>query len=1148
VDPDEVVAKLLAFYCIVFKEYYGIALQSNSFLLSRSSKPTKESFHVTVRQSPSTNSNSNQDAAPKPCLAFQNTHVDQKQFMKYFEMRVRNPKTPRESDAARLLLDDEDKPVFDMGVYTRNRLMRTLGSSKAKEPARMLRPYQLAYPLPQLALTSDFVGSDTIVSSSKESDTDFLSNLQHPWCDYLVTYVPTGVSVLQMKDNLSLCLPVQQPSRTNNNQRVRKKRKRVTCDSNLPDAKSTTRELTEHPAAESAVHIMEQLLSPSVRLVNILQRCPTERPAKMTKQFSGDDTGTVASHTHTFNESCVKTTFSFRLPRNHGCPCPILNDGRAHNNPGYYLQLSPQRLFTFHCFQCKGYALYAGTYVASDAAATLKQPQPPEVKVSQHNQPETGKSNQLRDPCFGKRCRVIRGRYLSDCISPQELTTLSTVALKSLVGTGKTTLIANYIGYDFDAERLKIANHKKGSVWSIKASDGGASVSHSIFEKPAQPAQPPAQPAQPPAQPEGPPPLSFPPLAGHILARILFITNRRSLASSLSEKLKSLGFANYQTVVVLSDYERVVVQLDSLKRLAPRATGFAEPFDLVVLDELESVLAYMQSYTLMGKRRCVWETFRHYVSTAHQVIAADADLGERGMAFLRSTRSTVDVFWNTQKTDNKDYHIVPDRSLLIERIKVLVRKHKKVAVPTNSNKIAKQIQNEIAKAFPDAKVLLYNSEGDDKVNRDVGHCNEIWPEYDVVIYTPTIGCGVDFCAKHFDVVCGFGVNSNRSNTAREFLQQIGRIRNVKDNTVYLWLSPRMAAGTARLPTELGVLREYVIANTELLQKFGGEIVRIRPAHFETLDRYGWVLDPDTYTEILLYNVQERHASSNDFYALVLDGLKNRGGRVILKCPAIDETIRVLLSDEELKAMESRETERHKNECAAVSRAQQITTEEAHKLKEVISCGGASSQQKQQYRKWKIIQTYGIAPDAVTPKFVDAWGSPHNMEHFHNFARQVADPVDIYAKDKRYNAQGIDYLNSNEPRIIRKYWVAHLLHLCGFENGTITAANKPTTQDIQENLKTDQFLVKHFHQIRQCFRIHNKPPRGVWTPRKAICLLRSVLQKHMGLTVKLARLKRTRKGCRRGARACTNIYSMATPRRKRMMELLCAKNKKKAANK
>src|SRR4051794_39238300 len=93
--------------------------------------------------------------------------------------------------------------------------------------------------------------------------------------------------------------------------------------------------------------------------------------------------------------------------------------------------------------------------------------------------------------------------------------------------------------------------------------------------------------------------------------------------------------------------------------------------------------------------------------------------------------------------------------------------------------------HEIQSRHPHLKVLLYTSESSQQDKRSVAQCNDIWIHYDVLVYSPTIGAGVDFNPDkaHFDAIMAWGAAG--VNPVREFMQMVGRVRVVRSRTVHV---------------------------------------------------------------------------------------------------------------------------------------------------------------------------------------------------------------------------------------------------------------------------------------------------------------------------------------------------------------------------
>ena len=91
--------------------------------------------------------------------------------------------------------------------------------------------------------------------------------------------------------------------------------------------------------------------------------------------------------------------------------------------------------------------------------------------------------------------------------------------------------------------------------------------------------------------------------------RVLFITYRQTLARDIDRNFKALGFKNYldgQDDPKVWNADRLIVQFDSLLKVMNTEenllTGtFNGKYDMIVLDEIESLLMHMDGETMKGK-------------------------------------------------------------------------------------------------------------------------------------------------------------------------------------------------------------------------------------------------------------------------------------------------------------------------------------------------------------------------------------------------------------------------------------------------------------------------------------------------------------------------------------------------------------------
>lgn len=151
---------------------------------------------------------------------------------------------------------------------------------------------------------------------------------------------------------------------------------------------------------------------------------------------------------------------------------------------------------------------------------------------------------------------------------------------------------------------------------------------------------------------------------------VLIVTYRQTLAYEMSRKLDSLGFVSYlDQDGPLHDrevYPRVICQVDSFQRLAPL---FGVPsFDVVILDEIESVLRHFGSATLAAPIS-VMESFVSMIETATSVLSMDAFWGAAAHDFIERCGVTQRLVINEYRGAPRTFVFDDDENAWQERIR-----------------------------------------------------------------------------------------------------------------------------------------------------------------------------------------------------------------------------------------------------------------------------------------------------------------------------------------------------------------------------------------------------------------------------------------------------------------------------------------------
>ena len=127
--------------------------------------------------------------------------------------------------------------------------------------------------------------------------------------------------------------------------------------------------------------------------------------------------------------------------------------------------------------------------------------------------------------------------------------------------------------------------------------------------------------------------------------KVLFITYRQTLARDIMRNFKKLGFKNY-----LDSYEdpavwnspRLIVQLDSLLNVVIKndkfvcENAFDLEYDMIILDESESLLNHMDEKTMENKEIQTWDFFDELLKHSKKLVLLDGDMSQRPLSFAAS--------------------------------------------------------------------------------------------------------------------------------------------------------------------------------------------------------------------------------------------------------------------------------------------------------------------------------------------------------------------------------------------------------------------------------------------------------------------------------------------------------------------------------
>lgn len=403
---------------------------------------------------------------------------------------------------------------------------------------------------------------------------------------------------------------------------------------------------------------------------------------------------------------------------------------------------------------------------------------------------------------------------------------------------------------------------------------------------------------------------------------VRFVTFRQTFSASIAKDFPD--FVMYKDVSGDLDpvqHPRLIVQVESLHRLKMGARP--EPVDLLVLDEVESILAQFNS-GLHKHFGAAFAMFQWMMQTARHVVCMDANISDRTYRTLELLRPAhpLRFHWNRFARAADDvYHFTADQGAWLGALHAQLRANLRVVIPTNSLTEAKAYEEAIKREFPSKKVMLYSSEtAPGEKARHFADVHSHWGALDVLIFTPTCSAGVSFELDHFDTLFGFFCDASCDvETCR---QMLGRVRNLRSHEHYICLR---AAGDT-LPVTTHEIRRLI--HDKRAGMYRG--VEDTALQFE-YDAEGEIrFYESNYFHLWLENVRVGNLSRNDFARRFVDQVADTGARCrVLSIDAAQAAAGAALLLVHRETRVDLKTAR----CEAVAAAEDISPEEANSVRE-----------------------------------------------------------------------------------------------------------------------------------------------------------------------------------------------------------------------
>jgi hypothetical protein len=287
---------------------------------------------------------------------------------------------------------------------------------------------------------------------------------------------------------------------------------------------------------------------------------------------------------------------------------------------------------------------------------------------------------------------------------------------------------------------------------------------------------------------------------------------RQTFTSHITAELN--GFVDYRKCKKGDiTHDKVVIQLQSSHRIANRV------FDLVILDEVESILFNLSPNKTHKKFMETVVAFESIVRSAKRVICLDAFLTDRTMTFLKDLRGDAKLVINPTQPFNKKAKVYGDELAFTGAVRKKLLNNKRVISVWGTKKAAKNFHETLPNSM---EQVYYSSETDPKQKDEhLANVNEHWSEYQCVGYTSSITVGINYTHKNsFDVASLYATPWGCN--ARDYAQALHRARKLNDNEIVAFISrlPKPCAVEAGYDEQERMFKENTYKTKHFLESIG----------------------------------------------------------------------------------------------------------------------------------------------------------------------------------------------------------------------------------------------------------------------------------------------------------------------------------------
>jgi hypothetical protein len=500
--------------------------------------------------------------------------------------------------------------------------------------------------------------------------------------------------------------------------------------------------------------------------------------------------------------------------------------------------------------------------------------------------------------------------------------------------------------------------------------------------------------------------------------RICTLSNRIQFSGNMQQRMAAHGLffhCYYDDPNELDKRDKIIVQMESTRLVDPFPPE--HQYDLVLCDEIVSLLNQFNSPTMNGRILSCANAFSGIIGTAKCVLCLDAFLSVMAvdtMKYLRAAQNDVIVYRNSFTPNLGNVFIFNHYENFEKDIIAKVYKNEPSVAAIASKKKAEDLHKELLKVAS-GPVKLYSDNTDDKVKRtELGDLDKYWDKLAALIYTSTITVGASFEKPHYEH--RFLYSSSMAANFRDSIQSVMRVRDVKNPALYY-----TAFNNYFLPDRSSLFLDANQIKEQMIKS--GELAKLTmPANGVGMR---WEPMPSWLLNVLIHCKLEANLSKVKHEAVAMAYFKFCGYNIL----SMDDEKQKGLEGEEIVTLAEQINYEDK-----YLKIPNITDDQARLISAKMRIQESSAEERESYKKY-IFKKYvdeSIARSNVGVLYENIWKKPNGENYIQNL--QLEKQFDynlLISRDVNKN----QYLEKADNNFLKMFMISETLKVIKIKNST-----------------------------------------------------------------------------------------------------------------